>query len=272
MQASLQVERELPGDASLSVGYLHLRGLHLILSRNVNVPTLTLARSRQLGIPNLGRPDPNWGNIGRFESSGDSYYDGLLVSFKKRLAQSSELRLSYTFSKAIDTAGNFFFSTPQDNSNVRDERGLSDNDQRHRLVLSGTHAMQAAPGSSFFRRALAAFELGYIFTYASPLPFNILTGDDRNADTNFNDRPTGIGRNTGRGFDFATLDLRLSRRFRFTEQMGLEATVEAFNVFNRANYQVPNNVYGTGRTPLPNFGRPQAADPRQVQLGLRFVF
>ncbi|HEX8424065.1 MAG TPA: carboxypeptidase regulatory-like domain-containing protein, partial [Pyrinomonadaceae bacterium] len=51
MQASLQVERELPGGASLSVGYLHLRGLHLLLSRNVNVPTLTVTQSRQLGIP-----------------------------------------------------------------------------------------------------------------------------------------------------------------------------------------------------------------------------
>jgi hypothetical protein len=273
MQASLQIERELPGRASLSVGYLHLRGLHLILSRNVNVPTLTLTRSRQLGIPNLGRPDTDWGNISRFESSGDSYYDGLLVSFKKRIAQSSELRLSYTLSKAIDSAGNFFFSTPQDNFNLRDERGLSDNDQRHRLVLSGTLAATDARAGSFLRRALAAFQVGYIFTYASRLPFNVLTGGDRNADTNFNDRPAGLGRNTGRGFDSATLDLRLSHRQRFGERVNLETTVEAFNVFNRANYQVPNNVYGNGRTPLPNFGQPlAAADPRQVQLGLRFIF
>ncbi len=272
-QASLQIERELPGNASLSVGYMRLRGLHLILSRNVNVPTLTLAQSRQLGIPNLGRPDPNRGNISRYESSGNSYYDGLLVSFQKRIAQTSELRLSYTLSKAIDTAGNFFFSTPQDNFNLRDERGLSDNDQRHRLVLSGTLAATDAPAGSFFRRALNAFQIGYIFTYASRLPFNVLTGNDRNADTNFNDRPAGVGRNTGRGFDSATLDLRLSHRYHFGERVGLETTVEAFNVFNRANYQVPNNVYGTASTPLPNFGRPlAAADPRQVQLGLRFIF
>src|SRR6185436_12648485 len=37
-QANVQIERELPGDITVSVGYLHLRGLHLILSRNVNVP------------------------------------------------------------------------------------------------------------------------------------------------------------------------------------------------------------------------------------------
>ncbi|MGH8715929.1 MAG: TonB-dependent receptor, partial [Burkholderiales bacterium] len=57
-QANLQVERELPGNALISVGYLHLRALHIILSRNVNVPTVAASA----GIPNLGRPDPNWGN------------------------------------------------------------------------------------------------------------------------------------------------------------------------------------------------------------------
>ena len=47
------------------------------------------------------------------------------------------MRLAYTLSKAIDDVGNFFFSTPQDNSNLRDDRALSDNDQRHRINVSG---------------------------------------------------------------------------------------------------------------------------------------
>jgi hypothetical protein len=172
----------------------------------------------------------------------------------------------------LDTAGNYFFSSPQDSSNLRDERGLSDNDQRHRLTLSGTleAPRSSAPG---LLRALAGFQLGYILTYASATPFNVLTGNDRNADTNFNDRPAGLGRNTGRGFSFASLDLRLGRHFRLTERVELETMVEGFNVLNRANYQAPNNVYGTGRTPLPSFGLPTAAaDPRQIQLGLRFTF
>jgi hypothetical protein len=268
-QVSLQVERELPHDASLSVGYIHLRGYHLILSRNVNVPRFPAAS----GVPNLGRPDPNFGNISRFESSGDSYYDGLIVAFNKRAAKWGSLRASYTLSKAIDNAGNFFFSTPQNNFDLRDDRGLSDNDQRHRFVLSGTLEAPRTDSPSQFRRALTGFQLSYIFTYASRLPFNILTGNDRNADTNFNDRPPGVGRNTGRGFDYASLDLRLSRRFRFNERLGLETIVEGFNVFNRPNFQVPNNVFGTGVAPLASFGLPTAADsPRQIQLGLRLSF
>jgi hypothetical protein len=72
-----------------------------------------------------------------------------------------------------------------------------------------------------------------------------VTGADRNNDTNVNDRPAGVGRNTGRGFDYASLDLRLSRRFALGERANLETIVEGFNVLNRANLQLPNNTFGT---------------------------
>src|ERR1051326_539725 len=54
-QATLQIERELPGAAVVSIGSLHTRGYHIILSRNVTVPPVPASA----GVPNLGRPDPN---------------------------------------------------------------------------------------------------------------------------------------------------------------------------------------------------------------------
>jgi hypothetical protein len=268
-QANLQIERELPANTIVSLGYLHLQARHLILSRNVNVPRFPASA----GIPNLGRPDPNWGNISRFESSGNSSYDGLVVSVNQRATRWSSLRVSYTFSKTIDDAGNFFFSTPQDNFNVRDDRGLSDNDQRHRLVISGSLEVPEHSKPSGLQRVLCGFQVGYIFTYASRLPFNVLLGSDRNLDTNNNDRPAGVGRNTGRGFDYASLDLRLSRRFRLTERVDLQLLAEGFNVLNRPNFGVPNNTFGSGVNPLPTLGQPtQAFDPRQFQFGMRVSF
>jgi len=267
-QASLQLERELPSNAVLSVGFLHLRTLHIIASRNVNVPTVQASA----GVPNLGRPDPNWGNISRFESAGDSFYNGLVVSLSKCAARWANLRVSYTLSKTTDDAGNFFFSTPQNNFDLRDDMGRSDNDQRHRLVVSGS--LQAlGKGKEGLSRALRGFQLSYIYTRASRLPFNILLGSDRNFDTNNNDRPVGVGRNTGKVFDFASFDLRLTRRFRLTERVGLELLAEGFNLFNRANFGVPNNTFGPGITPLPTFGQPTAAfDPRQLQFGMKMSF
>src|SRR5689334_9157761 len=268
-QANLQIERELPWDAVMSVGYLHLRAKHLILSRNVNVPRFPASA----GVPNLGRPDPKWGNISQFEGAGNSYYDGMVVSFNKRASRWATVRLSYTLSKTIDDAGNFFFSTVQDNFNIRGDRGLSDNDQRHRLVLSGTLEAPQEGKAHGFQRLLNGFQFGYIFTYASRLPFNVLLVSDRNFDGNNNDRPLGIGRNTGHGFDFASLDLRVSRRFRLTEHVDVQLLAEGFNVLNRANFGVPNNTFGPGVDPLPTFGQPTAAfDPRQFQFGMKVSF
>jgi Carboxypeptidase regulatory-like domain/TonB dependent receptor len=267
-QANLQIERELPWDSSVSVGYIHLRGTHIILSRNVNVPRCAASVDA-----NLCRPDPNFGNVSRFEGSGDSYYDGMVVSFNKRQGRWATARVSYTFSKAIDDSGNFFFSTPQDNFNLRGEKALSDNDQRHRLTLSGSFNTPVGMEHSFARKAFGGFQVSYIFTYASRLPFNVLAGSDLNGDSNNNDRPRGLGRNTGRGFDFASFDLRLARRFQMTEKFNLELIAEGFNLFNRANFSVPNNNFGTGATPPATFGQPTAAfDPRQIQFGFRLNF
>ncbi|MCM3902936.1 MAG: TonB-dependent receptor [Pyrinomonadaceae bacterium] len=268
-QASVQVERELFPSTSLSVGYLHTRGLHLILSLNGNVPRFPASA----GVPNLGRPDPRFANVGRFESSGTSSYDALIVALNRRFQRWFGVRLSYTFSKAIDNAGNAFFFTPQDNFNLNDDRGLADNDQRHRIALSGTFEMPTGQSESTIRSFLRGFQLSYIFSYNSRLPFNVVRGDDLNFDTNANDRPIGMARNSGKGFDFASLDLRLSRRFRLSDRVQLETLVETFNVLNRANLQLPNNVFGVGATPVPRFGQPTgAADPRQLQFGLRLSF
>ena len=54
--------------------------------------------------------------------------------------------------------------------------------------------------------------------------------------------------------------------------------LEAFNVFNRANFAPPNlSVYAGGadvEQPLPNFGRIRSTvtSSRQIQLGVRLSF
>jgi len=231
-QAMLQYEQQIGATSAASIGVEHLRGRDIIMSRRI--------------AP---------GNT-QFQSIGDSWYDGVTIAVTKRPVAWGSIRLSYTFSKGLDTSGNFFFSQPQDANDIAAERGRSDNDQRHRLSLSGTLTMPHR------------WMLSYIASYASALPFNIQLPNDRNGDTVFNDRPIGVGRNTGQGFDYQSLDLRLSRTFPLTGRVSIEALVDAFNVLNRANYQVPNNIITS-----PTFGKPTAVnDPRQVQLGARMLF
>jgi len=273
LQTSLQIERELGSATSLAIGYIRTRGLRLVLARNVNVPTLSAAEATRLGVANLGRPNPNFGNMTRYESSGDSWYNGMTVSLNRRFRGWAGMRLSYTFSKALDNTGSAFFFTPQNNFNLRDDRGRSDNDQRHVIAIGGSLAVPENAGKSIAGKIIRGFQLNPIFRYGSALPFNILTGTDRNNDTNVNDRPVGFGRNTGRGFSFASFDTRLSRRIKLTEAVSLEVIAEAFNLFNRANLQLPVATWGTGLTPNANFGQPtSAADPRQFQFGLRLNY
>ena len=226
-QFDLQIERQFGGRTTVHAAYIHLSGERMLMSRNVNVPTLTAVEAAARNVANLGRPDPTVGNNSQYQSIGRADYDGMTLSLRHTGGRWGSHRASYTLSKALDNAGNAFFSSPQDNFDVDDDYGRSDNDQRHRLVLSG-----AAP-------VRWGLDLSYIFAAASAPPFNIQTGGDRNGDTTVNDRPAGVGRNTGTGFSSATLDVRVGRRFAVGRGHTVEATLDAFNVLNQTNYLIP---------------------------------
>jgi hypothetical protein len=213
----------------------------------------------------------------------------MIVSLEKRSGRWASLRFSYNLSKSFDTVGNFFFSSPQNNSNLRAEKALSDNDQRHRVTLNGTLFSPQGAAQNWREHLRNGWSFSYLFSYGSQLPFDVRAGSDLNADTNNNDRAStsggvvsvgqnigAVGRNIGRGFDFQSLDLRLSRTFPIVEGVRLQALAEAFNVLNHPNYQVPNGNFGVGvypTSPAAGFGQPTAAaDPRQMQFGLRVSF
>ncbi len=82
---------------------------------------------------------------------------------------------------------------------------------------------------------LSGWQLSPLFVYTSALPFNVQLNYDRNRDTNLNDRPFGVGRNTGRGFSFVSLDLRVSRLFKVAERLELQTLAESFNLLNGVN-------------------------------------
>ncbi len=264
-QAAVQIEHALGTATSVSIGLQRLDGRGLLMSRNVNVPAYSAAEAIARGIPNLGRPDPRYANVTRFESIGRSAFDALTFSVRAKPARWLETRASYTFSKALDDAGNFFFSQPQDANDVHADWGPSDNDQRHRFTFSGS-----VQGPE--RRLLRGWQASWLFGGSSALPFNLQTGNDRNNDTVVNDRPAGVTRNSARGFTTATLDVRIGHTWR-AERFFVDGLIEGFNLLNRVNYMLPNNVFGADGTPRPDFGRPTAAaDPRQIQLAVKLRY
>src|SRR5213076_2637156 len=118
-------------------------------------------------------PNPNYGNNSQYSPLADSYYDGLHVSFVQRPVRWGSYRISYTWSKALDNVGEFFFSSPIDNFNVWQDYGRSDDDQRHRLVFNGAVHSPLQNGRTWIERVTRGFELSGMLQYYSALPFNI---------------------------------------------------------------------------------------------------
>jgi hypothetical protein len=279
-QASLGVEQQVFGGGSLGISYQHVRGLHLLSSYNTNINL------------NGTRPDPTRGNVKPYDSRFDSSYDGLAVSFLERPVTWGSVRVSYTWSKAIDNVGEFFFSSPINNFDFSVDRARSDDDQRHRLVFDATLNSPTTHASSATAHLMHGWRLGSILQYYSRLPFNVVTGASTLQQTTA--RPctvaafgtvacsegikgTVIGRNTATGFDFFSLNARLSRTFALTDRLRLETMAEAFNALNHRNDAVPNGTFGTGRIDLAptntSFGQATAVnDPRSVQLAARINF
>ena len=75
-------------------------------------------------------------------------------------------------------------------------------------------------------------------------------------------------RNSVIGPGSANVDVALAKIWALRGSSALEFRWEVFNVFNRANFDLPNRIFGT-----PNVGRIfSAKNPREMQLGVRLAF
>ena len=81
--------------------------------------------------------------------------------------------------------------------------------------------------------------------------------------------PGNLGRNTLRSAGYSNLDLSLAKDTRLFERASLQFRAEFFNILNQHAFSQPNRVLTT-----PGFGVSTSTqfDPREIQLGLRFIF
>jgi hypothetical protein len=76
------------------------------------------------------------------------------------------------------------------------------------------------------------------------------------------------GRNILRGPGFRSVDLGLTKGWRFSESSRLQFRAEFFNLLNHPNFDLPEGDFNS-----LDFGRVQSAkDSRQIQFGLRVEF
>jgi hypothetical protein len=185
-QYSLDIQRELPANIALTIGYVGSRGTSLQLgginNGGVNLNQLapqfmsradlqTRVKNPFFGTPagvgilssemvaqgQLLRPFPQFGDVIMLGASGgNSFYNALTVKAQKRLSKGFSLLAAYTFSKLLDNiTGNGNFFAPDNTSNVIDaynrsrDYGLSSVDTPHRFTLSGTYELPFGRGRAF---------------------------------------------------------------------------------------------------------------------------
>jgi hypothetical protein len=251
-------------------------------------------------------PISPYGAVNAQVSDGNSSYNALNLELKKRFSNNIQFYATYTWSHSIDDSSDLqTLLLPQDVTNFKAERSDSLFDQRHRFVFSGVvSAPESWKGAGGFKSFAYGFMVAPIVEFSSGRPFNILAIGDANGDlTSSNERPTvlsdgtlcqtgvdpgclqgvfpatgNLGRNRGITHNFFSIDMRVTRKFRFGERWSLDVIGEVFNLTNRFNEASANpfyqNVNAWGeRSGSRYYSSPTASfDPRQFQFGLKLNF
>ncbi|CAN5675224.1 TonB-dependent receptor [soil metagenome] len=295
-QYDLILEREIARNTVVSVSYIGSLGRNLptFVDQNL-VRTGTSATFTVNGGPFDGQTFTlplaarvaGFGNnaLTQIQSSVKSEYNALVLQANRRFTDGLQFQASYTLSKSTDTNQNSATFT-QSNSpfDVFDrsfDAGPSNFDRRHKFVVSAVYAPRIYRGdtSSIYNYLLNGWSIAPIYTFYSGSPYDgTVSGQNLNGTFGDNRFPL-LERNAFRLPSLHNLDLRLSKRFRFTERYNLEFLAEAFNVANRTHvFGVNSALYirsGNTLTFNNNFGQVTSTDStlyreRQIQFAVRF--
>lgn len=337
IQANLGIQRQITNNLSIEIAYQMYHGLHLQQPVGLNYceagtagcPATNAAQQTALATRNVkvlgplyrvcstgvvGQTDTQCGKINDagitqftdYQSRGISIYHGVSFLLTKRFSDNFSFQASYTYSKAIDDQTDFNSAfAPPFPSRLNTERSLSAFDLRHNFVFSG---VLQSPYKNVVMRDITFSPSVFV---RSGIPFTIRTGTDINGDTRSGtDRLFYIGRNTGIGPNYRSVNARVSKMFRFgaDNPKRIEFSADGANLFNRTNFGSVNEIVPTtfepltiGGLPNPRAGEPTALDylektvrlkgrrdrsfakgeplsftsafnPRQVLFGLKFVF
>ena len=175
-QFSLEVQRSLPLDSVLKIGYVGTKGTGLFQTIDGN-PTLPFNRNQ--------RVNPNLGVIRLRANAAWSIYHSLQVSYDKRLSRNFSAGIHYTWSSFIDTASEVFnpssgeVAVSQDSYNRNADKARSSYDRPHRFTGNFVFELpffQKQEG--ILGKILGGFQLNSFFTLQSGAPFTVLNGSD----------------------------------------------------------------------------------------------
>jgi hypothetical protein len=169
---SLDVERLLPANFLLAVGYVGNKAIHLPVSRNINstpqqylstLPTRDQATINTLGasvanpffglnpiyqstiqVADLLRPFPEFGDIIQTLNNGSSWYHALQLRAEKRFSQGYTVNVAYTWSRLSEATSYL------NDGDLNLNRSIGSIDRPQRIVVSGIWELPVGRGRTFF--------------------------------------------------------------------------------------------------------------------------
>lgn len=302
---NLVLEREFRAVWLARLAYVGSKGTGLLNAIESN-PGLLVAGATAGNI-NQRRPYQRIGPLQLGVSNGNSSYNSLQITLQRRLHAGISVQANYTWAKSLDSAsygsieGN---QTGPDPFNLRNNRGPSDFDVAHRLVISGIWELpHLSNHSRFLRTILGGWQQNFILDAETGTPLTIRSGVDNDLNGvagDFADYRGGDWRvshtsqadQIGRWFNPAVfginapgtigsarrgqlrspglwvVDYSLFKNFSLTERLRFQLRGEFFNVFNHTNLGDPNATVNS-----PGLGTINAAgSPRIVQLAVKLTF
>jgi len=172
-QWNLQVQRQLGTNSSASLAYVGTHGDRLTRNYDSNQQLYGAASGTKLFV--------NLGSITTQDNSGKSDYHSLQAQYDRRLTNGLNFTGAFTWSKTIDDAcGDLDTCAPQFYKNFAIERGLSNQDQPYRLVLSSLYELPFGRGkrwghdvSRAVDYAIGGWQLNGIYVLQAGLPFSV---------------------------------------------------------------------------------------------------
>lgn len=284
-QANIGYSWELNASSVIEVDYIHSLALHEANSFQANPVNPAVSPNRILTAAFKAAGQPVLGSISEASSAGRSRYDGLNVSYRRRMSRRMSINTSYVLSKAVgyDGSAASFGNIAVNPFNPFDpnvDYGPVPNDERHRWTFGGVFDLpwgfEAAPfvQLSSARPYNISNGISNFFGYGSGVSaaHDIVPVSDPTDYTMFNSTafPTSSASKAAmqaclaagqciqvpfdavRGQMFFQMDARLSKSIRFGDRGTLRLIFQGFDITNRANFG--NNFGANPRA--ANFGLP----------------
>lgn len=174
---NLTMERELPLNSIVTVGYVARRGLHLQRESDINQPTpAVIAANPGVNIDAL-RPYKGYNSIRETDNIASSMYNSLQVAWNRRFSRGLLFGIAYTLSKTMDDGSQQRDIIP-DTYYAHNMWGQSDLDVRHIFIANYMYELPFFHNNRPTGRFLGGWQLSGIVQFQTGTPSNVVVNTD----------------------------------------------------------------------------------------------